>query len=120
MENKLVYLRSDYNIDLLNSEMLDFTNAFVDDMCCNEFLPLISRPTRITYKFVTLIDDIFTNTHDDLNCSLNGILVFDSSDHLPIFNINRSFTVVETETFSDTGVQKKKKKSRNSGKQFQQ
>ena len=47
--------------------MYDFTNAFVDAMCCNEFRPLMSRPTRITYKFATLSDDIFTNTHDDLN-----------------------------------------------------
>ena len=99
MENKLVYLMGDYNIDLFNSETHDLTNAFVDFMYCNEFLPLISRPTRITNRSATLIDNIFTNNHDNLNCSLSGILVADVSDHSPIFHINRSFTVEETESF---------------------
>ena len=41
MENKLVYLMGDYNIDLFNSETHDLTNAFVDVMYYNEFLPLM-------------------------------------------------------------------------------
>ena len=69
IDKKLVYLMGDYNIDLLNSESHDLTNEFVDLMYCNEFLPLISRPTRITSTSATLIDNIFTNNHDDLNCS---------------------------------------------------
>ena len=89
MENKLVYIMGDYNIDLLNSEKHDV-------LYCNEFLPLISRPTRITSTSATLIDSIFTNNHDDLNCSLNGILVADISDHFPIVHINCSFSVEET------------------------
>ena len=44
VEDKLVYLMSNYNIDLLNSESHDLTNAFMDVMYCNEFLPLISLP----------------------------------------------------------------------------
>ena len=96
MENKLVYLMGDYNIDLLNSKKHDLTNEFVDVLYCNEFLPLISRPTRITSTSATLIDNIFTNNHDDLNCSLNGILVADISDHFPIAHINCSFSVEET------------------------
>ena len=45
----------------------------------------------------TLIDNIFTNNHDNLNYSLSGILVADVSDHFPIFHINQFFTVEETE-----------------------
>ena len=91
IDKKLVYLMGDYNIDLLNSESHDLTNEFVDLMYYNEFLPLISRPTRITSTSATLI---FTNDHDDLNCSLNGILVADISDHFSIFfYVNCSFTV---------------------------
>ena len=93
IDKKLVYLMGDYNIDLLNSESRDMTNEFVDLMYCNEFLPLISRPTIITSTSATLI---FTNDHDDLNCSLNGILVADISDHFSIFYVNCSFTVEET------------------------
>ena len=91
LENKLVFLMGDYNIDLLNSEKYDLTNEFVDVLYCNEFLPLISRPTRITSKSATLIDNIFINNHEDLNCSLNGILMADISDHFPVFHISRSF-----------------------------
>ena len=112
MENKLVYLMGDYNIDLFNSETHDLTNAFVDVMYCNEFLPLISRPTRITNSSVTLIDNIFTNNHDNLNCSLSGILVADVSDHFPIFHINRSFSVEVTESFIVTRVFNEKNKQK--------
>ena len=100
----------DYNIDLLNSESHDLTNEFVDLMYCNEFLPLISRPTRITSTSATLIDNIFTNNHDDLNCSLNGILVADISDHFPIFHVNCSFTVEETDSCLVTRVYNEKNK----------
>ena len=81
-------------------------------MYCNEFLPLISRPTRITNRSATLTDNIFTNNHDNLNCSISGILVADVSDHFPIFHINRSFTVEETESFLVTRVFNEKNKQK--------
>ena len=112
MENKLVYLMGDYNIDLLNSEKHDLTNEFVDVLYCNEFLPLISRPTRITSTSATLIDNIFTNNHDDLNCSLNGILVADISDHFPIAHINCSFSVEETVSCLVTRVYNERNKQK--------
>ena len=112
MENKLVYLMGDYNIDLLNSEKHDLTNEFVDVLYCNEFLPLISRPTRITSTSATLIDNIFTNNHDDLNCSLNGILVADISDHFPIVHINCSFSVEETVSCLVTRVYNERNKQK--------
>ena len=99
-----------YNIDLLNSESHDLTNEFVDLVYCNEFLPLSSRPTRITSTSATLIDNIFTNNRDDLNCSLNGILVADISDHFPIFHVNCSFTVEETDSCLVTRVYNDKNK----------
>ena len=112
MENKLLYLMGDYNIDLLNSEKHDLTNEFVDVLYCNEFLPLISRPTRITSTSATLIDNIFTNNHDDLNCSLNGILVADISDHFPIVHINCSFSVEETVSCLVTRVYNERNKQK--------
>ena len=80
--NEFVYLKDDYNIDLLNSEKHDLTNDFVDVLHYNEFHPLISGPMRITSTSATRIDSAFTNNHGDLNCSLNGILVTNISDHL--------------------------------------
>ena len=108
IDKKLVYLMGDYNIDLLNSESHDLTNEFVDLMYCNEFLPLISRPTRITSTSATLIDNIFTSNHDDLNCSLNGILVADISNHSRNFRVNCSFTVEETDSCIVTRVYNEK------------
>ena len=47
------------------------------------FIPIITRPTRLTAHTATLIDNIFTNclTHN----ITNGIIINDISDHLPIF-----------------------------------
>ena len=47
------------------------------------YLPLITKPTRITYHTSTLIDDIYTNTPEKVIKS--GICLADISDHLPIF-----------------------------------
>ena len=73
-------------------------------MYCTEFLPLISRPTRVTATSATLIDNIFTNNHEYVNCSLNGILVADISDHFPIFHVNCSLTMEETVSYLVTRV----------------
>ena len=103
-ENNLVYLLGDYNINLINSDTHDLTAEFTDILYSNEFLPLISRPTRITPDSATLIDNIFTNNHDDMNNSLNGLLVTDISDHFPIFHVNRSLSVEEIDSSFVTRV----------------
>ena len=71
----------DYNINLLNSSTYEHTGEFVDILYSNEFLRLISRPTRITSNSATLIDNMMTNCLDNLSSSINGILVTDISDH---------------------------------------
>ena len=47
---------------------------------------MISRPTRITSKTASLIDNIFTN--EPTNCAVSGLLFTDISDHLTIFSIS--------------------------------
>jgi hypothetical protein len=47
------------------------------------FIPLINRPTRLTSHSATLIDNIFTNCPSQN--TVNGIILNDMSDHLPIF-----------------------------------
>ena len=49
----------------------------------NNFIPLITKPTRITDHSKTLIDHIYTNM--PLSEVLSGIAVCDISDHLPVF-----------------------------------
>ena len=57
----------------------------------------------------TLIDNIFRNNHD-LNCSLNGILVADISDHIQILHVNCSLTVEETVSYLVTRVYNERNK----------
>ena len=109
-ENKLLYLLGDSNINLLNSESHALTNEFIDVMYSFQCFPLISRPTRITPRSATLIDNIFTNNIDDLNASINGILVTDISDHFPIFHINYAYTTDEIESYFITRIYSEKNK----------
>ena len=49
------------------------------------FLPMITKPTRITAHSATLIDNIFTN--NATVSSKNGLIISDISDHLPIYSL---------------------------------
>ena len=82
-ENKVCYVMADWNLDLMKHHCHDLTGQFLDTMFSRSFVPLITRPTRITSNKATLIDNIFTNDID--NCAASGLFVTDISDHLPIF-----------------------------------
>lgn len=73
----------DFNVDLPQYNHHASTQEFIDSLFSHAFLPLISNPTRLTSYSATLIDDIFTNNlaHN----VLNGIVLNDLSDHLPVF-----------------------------------
>ena len=65
-----------YNEDKQTSEYLDmFLNL--------GFMPIITKPTRITGHTATLIDHIYTNMPEKLIKS--GLCLADISDHLPVF-----------------------------------
>ena len=73
----------DFNLDLLQYNHHTPTQEFIVILFSHAFIPLISNPTRLTSYYATLIDNIFTN-----NLSqnvLNGIVLNDLSDHLPVF-----------------------------------
>ena len=88
-ENKICYLLGDFNINLLNHDTHNLTGEFYDLMTSNSFLPLITRPTRITATSATLIDNIFSNYLENCSHSMQGLMVTDISDHYPIFHVNR-------------------------------
>ena len=77
----------DYNIDLLKHCTHNPTSEFLDLMFSNSFIPLINKPTRVTPKTATIIDNIFTKEYKNENKYLTGILTTDISDHYPIFHI---------------------------------
>ena len=88
-ENKFCYILGDYNLDLLNCESHQHTKDFLDHMYSNSFIPLINRPTRITATTATLIDNIFTNNHQNKAQGQQGIIPCHISDHFPIFHLDK-------------------------------
>ena len=86
--NKPCYIMGDFNIDLLKYYQCNFSNLFFNQFSSSGYIPLITRPTRITKSTATLIDNIFTNNLSHTE-HLSGIMVNDISDHLPIFTITK-------------------------------
>ena len=84
-EHKNVYIMGDYNVNLLNYNSIKCINDFLNTIYNNSFRPLIDKPTRISKKSVTLIDNILTNVlKKDV---YSGIFYSDITDHLPVFQI---------------------------------
>ena len=81
--NYKVYILGDINIDFLKFDSHLPTEKYLDMLYSYNYLPLITKPTRITDHSKTLIDHIYTNTH--VNQILSGIALVDISDHLPVF-----------------------------------
>ena len=60
-EKKLLYLLGDYNIDLLNADKHAASQDFLELVYSHSLLPNITKPTRVTKRSATLIDNIFSN-----------------------------------------------------------
>ena len=86
-KRKCIYMCGDFNINLLNIEFHKGTKDFIDMLYSFGMYPLMDRPSRITCSSATLIDNIFTNElqHDHIS----GLLINDTSDHLPVFSIKK-------------------------------
>lgn len=94
-ERKYISCLGDYNISLLNYDSHIGTQEFVDLLYSNALFPCITKPTRITAKSATLIDNIFCNTLVNDDRAFLGILYTDISDHFPIFYIDGSSIVTK-------------------------
>ena len=102
--NKLCYITGYFNLDLLKHESHSVTAQFIESLFAFGFLPMITKPTRITAHSATLIDNIFTKI--TTVSSKSGLIISDISDHLPIFSIvfghylckdsNRFYTIRDT------------------------
>ena len=78
---EVVVLGMDHNLDLLKCDSHQPTEQFLDLMVNNEQWPTITRPTRITQKSVTLIDNIFVSSK--LYWNFDSMVILDNiSDHL--------------------------------------
>ena len=72
----------DHNLDLLQSHQHSQTNEFLELNLKKNLLPSISKPTRITNKTATLIDNIMLSTRLQYQME-SHIIIDDMSDHLP-------------------------------------
>ena len=109
-EDKFCYLFCDYNLNILNYESHRLTGDFLDLLSSHSFLPLITRPTKITNCSATLIDNIFTNHVENLEYSTQGLLVTEVSDHYPIFHINSKSSITESEIYFTKRIFRKRNK----------
>ena len=82
-EQKQIFLLGDFNINLLNYNIHQPTNNFLDSLASNSTIPYIMRPTRLTSHSKTLIDNIFSNILSSE--IMSGNLTATISDHLPQF-----------------------------------
>lgn len=81
--NPNVYILGDINIDLLKFSEHPPTEDYLNMIFSFNYLPLITKPTRLTDHTATLIDHIYTNNYQQ--ATMPGIATIDISDHLPIF-----------------------------------
>merc|ERR1712240_460962 len=85
-DNTLTIILGDINIDLIEENDAN-VNCYLNNYFENNFIPLITLPTRITHHSATLIDHIFVKIPKKLiqnKCS-SGNLIADIADHLPNF-----------------------------------
>ena len=72
----------DHNLDLLKHDTYSHTQSLLETMAENNHFPCIMRPTRITTKSATLIDNIVVSPDIHVKQECN-IVVNDISDHFP-------------------------------------
>jgi endonuclease/exonuclease/phosphatase family metal-dependent hydrolase len=83
-----VFILGDMNVDFLKYSMHADTEEYLDMLYLNNFIPIITKPTRITEHSSTLIDHIYTNASTHI---VSGIALVDISDHLPTFALYRVY-----------------------------
>ena len=84
-EKRHCVIMGDMNIDLLKFDSHRKTSDYLDNLFSHGFLPVISKPTRVSNSSATLIDHIYTN---DITSSYHsGIIINDVADHFGTFCI---------------------------------
>ena len=71
----------------------DKTKYFIESMLTTGYLPVITKPTRITDHTATLLDHIYSNSKS-LNYQ-SGIIITDIADHFGTFYVSRKNHVLQ-------------------------
>ena len=85
-KNTELVMGIDHNLDFIKQHLHKPTKVFIESNIENNILPTITRPTRITKSSATLIDNLFISQHLQTNYK-SGILLDDTSDHMPCYLI---------------------------------
>ena len=96
---KGIIIGLDHNLDFLKSSKDCTTNDFIQNNLDFGLISTITRPTRITKSSTTLIDNIIVS-QNLCGSFISGVLVYDTSDHLPTVCILGSLVSAKKRTFS--------------------
>ena len=91
LENKPSIITGDFNLNLIKHMQSTGVNRFFEKILSNNFIPLITLPTRVTEKAATLIDNILTNSYKHNSNCVSGNTTTYISYHLPQFLIIENF-----------------------------
>ena len=105
-----IVIGMDHNYDLLKSTTNTSTERFLNINMDNDLTPCITKPTRVTRKTATLIDNIIVSNRLSYNYS-PYIVYEDISDHFPCIVVLRNVTKSKKDTvkitkrnFTDTSI----------------
>ena len=93
-------MMGDFNIDLLKFQTHGKTNDFIESMISKGYLPLITKPTRVTTYSATLINHIYSNATSQNYDS--GIIISDVADHFGTFYASRKYSSKNLPTYTRT------------------
>ena len=107
-----IILGIDHNLDLLKTHLHKQTNQFPEKNLELDLIPSISKPTRITRKTATLIDNVLIS--QSLQAQMHPhLIVEDISDHLPILvvlkDLNKSIrgsNLIKSRNLSTNNLEK--------------
>ena len=77
---------SDLNLNLINSMNHKPTSEFLDLLLCNNLIPSITLPTRVTHNSATLIDNVITEGNIAIDIS-KYVIQCEFTDHYPCYII---------------------------------
>ena len=73
----------DVNIDIIQQDADNI--EYVTNLACHNYLPFVTRPTRITSHSATLIDHMFVKIKENDRKMFSGNMYCSITDHLPNF-----------------------------------
>lgn len=95
----------DYNVDLLKCPKCSRSAEFVQTAVAYPFFPMVSNPTQLATRSISLIDNMLTNCISVLDSSDANIINSSISDHFMIHHtlpgMNHSSCMAEVEYPAD-------------------